>query len=81
MKMTDGQFWAGFLVLVGAISAIAIGLILHWRALMQAELEEEKEKAWRWAKREAKRMAIDAVRNAHFNVKPVLMNESDMKWR
>lgn len=80
MKMTDGQFWCGILILVGFFAAISIGVILHWRALMKAELEEEKKKAWRWAEREAKRMAIEAVKNAHFNVKPVLENETDMNW-
>lgn len=81
MRMTDGQFWSGILVLVGFFAAISIGVILHWRSLMKDELKQEKEKAWRWAKREARRMAMDAVKNARINVKTVLTNESDVKWR
>ena len=81
MRMTDGQFWSGILVLIGALSAMAIGIILHWHTIMQEELKQEKEKAWRWAQREARRMAMDAVKSARINVKPVLKNESDMKWR
>lgn len=78
--LTVGQFWAGMAVLVGVFGAITIGILLHWNSIMRDELRQEQEQAWRWAKREARLMAIEILKKAEIKFKPTLINESDIDW-
>ena len=78
--LTSAQFWSGMALLVAVFGAITIGIRLHWSKLMKDELRQEQERAWRWAKKEARRLAIEILRNAEINFKPKLINESDINW-
>lgn len=78
--LTSAQFWSGMALLVAVFGAITIGILLHWSKLMKDELRQEQERAWRWAKKEARRLAIEILRNAEINFKPKLINESDINW-
>ena len=78
--LTTGQFWAGMALLAGVFGVITIGILLHWNSLMKDELREERRKAWKWANLEARRLALEMLRNAEINFKPTLINESDIDW-
>ena len=78
--LTTAQFWEGMAVLVGVFGVITIGILLHWHSLMKDELRDEQARAWKWAKREARRLALEMLRNAEINFKPTLINESDIDW-
>ena len=84
MRLTDGQFWGGIVVLYLTIITVVVGFLVHWRKIDKDILDEDREAlkdwAYRYAKRLAQKMFREYVRNLVITFPIELINESDIEW-
>lgn len=84
MRLTDGQYWSGLLVMLLAIFAIVAGFMIYWRKVDRDILKEDRKRLKAWAEDYAERLAQrrfrDYVKNLRITLPIELINESDIKW-
>ena len=75
----------GLIILLAATGAIILMLAVHYKLVADARIEEarlkEQRRAVYTARRMARQMAEEAIRNAHFTVQIQTINETkDIYW-
>lgn len=82
--LTDAQFWGGVLVLFAGIGLLVFAFLVHWRKIDNDILKEDrarlKRQAEEYAEKKAQSLFREYVAGIRVNIKPALINESDIDW-